>query len=75
MLLKFQMLLNNLVIAFLLMLVLCIGVQNPKDEKVLNLGVTTTVPLPASFFIGISCVFGVLSGSSTAALFLPSKRD
>ena len=61
--------------AGLLLLVLCLGAQNLKERRVLNLGIGKTAPLPTGFIVGVSAVLGVLSGGSVAAVVLPQERD
>ena len=58
-----------------LMLMLCLGAQNLNSRHALNLGATTTAPLPSGFLVGISIVLGVISGGSAASVLLPNQRN
>ena len=56
--------------AALFLLVLCLGSQNINNRSAINLGVSKTAPLPTGFLVGVSIILGVISGGSTASLFM-----
>ena len=79
MLLRLRLLTGTVVGSLLLLLMLCLGSQNPvsvcpissqnlNQRQEVNLGVGTTAELPTGFVVGIAVICGVLSGGSTAAL-------
>ena len=74
MLLKLKILAKTFASASLLLLVLCLGSQNLKDKKSIQVGTTKTEKLPAGFVVGVSLIFGVISGGSAAALLI-TKDD
>ncbi len=75
MLLRMRILLTSFGTTFLLLIVLCLGSQNLNDRDKLKLGITTTEPLPTGFLVGLSIVFGYLSGGSMAAFLIPKDRS
>ncbi|GCE64418.1 hypothetical protein OMCYN_00327 [cyanobiont of Ornithocercus magnificus] len=60
----------NLGNAALLLLILCLGTQNLSDKVSLTLGTSQSVPLPSGFVVGVTFIVGIVSGASTAALWL-----
>ena len=58
----------------LLLLMLCLGAQNLNTRHMLEIGGTKTAPLPSGFLIGVSIILGVVSGGSSAAVFIPPPR-
>tara|TARA_B100001109_G_C18515392_1_gene313497 strand:+ start:82 stop:303 length:222 start_codon:yes stop_codon:yes gene_type:complete len=46
-----------------LFLILIIGIQNSSIKRKVNLLTTETVRLPISFIIGVSFIFGSITGS------------
>ena len=58
----------------LLLSMLCLGGQNLSDKVSLTLVASNTVPLPSGFVVGAALVVGVVSGGSTAAVLLESRR-
>ena len=58
----------------LLLSMLCLGGQNLSDKVSLTLVASNTVPLPSGFVVGVALVVGVVSGGSTAAVLLESRR-
>ena len=62
MLLKFRLLAITLTSGGLLILVLCLGSQNVNNRQSLNLGLTSTAPLPTGFLVGLSISLGVIGG-------------
>ncbi len=72
MLTRIRLLAITLTSAGLLTIVLCLGAQNLSNRKSLNLGATETAPLPSGFLVGISVVFGLISGGSALALIIPT---
>ncbi len=72
---SFRILLTTLLSSVMLLIVLCLGAQNISDRKNLNLGFGKTAPLPTGFLVGVSIVFGVISGGSATALLVPQQND
>ena len=71
MLLRLRLLLASLGGGALLLLILCLGAQNPDQRARLNLGFGKTAELPTGFVLGVALVIGVISGGATTALLLP----
>ncbi len=71
--LRFKLFALTLSSASLLLLFLCLGSQNLNQRINLNLGVTSTAPLPSGFIVGVSFILGVISGGSTSILLTTSK--
>lgn len=68
MLLRLRLLCSTWLSAGVLLLVLCLGAQNLEDRPSLRLGVTSLVPLPSGFLVGLALVAGMVSGGSAMAL-------
>ena len=58
----------------LLLSMLCLGGQNLSDKVSLTLVASNTVPLPSGFVVGAALIVGIVSGGSTAAVLLESRR-
>tara|TARA_Y100001968_G_scaffold311585_1_gene333822 strand:- start:1167 stop:1409 length:243 start_codon:yes stop_codon:yes gene_type:complete len=70
MFLKIRLLLISISSSALLILVLCLGAQNLKNRKDINLAIIKSDPLPTGFIVGVSIALGVISGGSTKALMI-----
>tara|TARA_Y100001968_G_scaffold231336_1_gene214121 strand:- start:170 stop:418 length:249 start_codon:yes stop_codon:yes gene_type:complete len=73
MLLRIRLLTMSISITGLLVFVLCIGSQNLRDRKNIELGITSTATFPTGFIVGSSIVLGFLSGSTTAISLMPKE--
>ena len=75
MLLKIRLLSITITTGGLLILVLCLGSQNLNNRNSVNLGVTSTAPLPIGFLVGLSISLGVLSGGFMQTIIKTTKND
>ena len=75
MLLKIRLLSITKTTGGLLILVLCLGSQNLNNRNSVNLGVTSTAPLPIGFLVGLSISLGVLSGGFMQTIIKTTKND
>ncbi len=72
MIIKAISLTTNLANTFLLVIMIALGSQNLSTKHSLNLGIATTEKYPSGFLIGMSIVFGSLSGGLTSASLVTS---
>ena len=73
MLLKLKLLSVNLSLATLLLFFLCLGSQNLDNRYKINLLFNETVELPSGFIIGVSFIFGFLSGGISSTITIKDK--
>ena len=66
---------TNLASTILLVFMIALGSQNLSTKHDLDLGITTTEKYPSGFLIGMSIVFGSLSGGLTTVLLVPSSDE
>ena len=74
MLIRVKLITITITTSGLLLLFLCLGSQNLSQRKNINLGITSTAPLPTGFTIGISSIIGIISGGFTTSLLLTKKN-
>ncbi len=71
---KFLFILFTFSNAALLLLILCLGSQNLSDRNSVNLFFTKSPNYPNGFIVGVSIIIGVISGGSTSALIISSRK-
>lgn len=63
---KFKIIISNLIYSFILFLVIILSIQNTQKKKV-NFLSSKSIPLPISFILGTSFIFGSINGALISA--------
>ena len=75
MLLRIKIISTTLLGSILLLIFLCLGSQNLNQRHSINLGLTSTAPLPNGFIIGVSTIIGIICGGTFSSLIMPLEQD
>ena len=74
MLLRLRLITINFTISILLLIFLCLGSQNITKRYKVNFLINETVELPSGFIVGISFIFGLLSGGYSSILMTRKNK-
>ncbi len=62
---------NGIFLTFLL----CLGSQNLRYKHQLNLGLSSSEKYPTGFIVGVSSIFGFLSGGFISSVVITKEKE